>query len=73
MSRPPLLNDQRAWFSAKSKMSKFLSRRASGRAASSRLNTNGTVCSESQPLAGLPEARRLRNFDIFDLALNHAR
>jgi phosphonoacetate hydrolase len=26
----------------------------------------------SQPLAALPEARRLRNFDIFDLALNHA-
>ena len=25
----------------------------------------------SRPLAGLPEARRLRNFDIFDLALNH--
>jgi phosphonoacetate hydrolase len=24
----------------------------------------------SRPLAGLPEARRLRNFDIFDLALN---
>ena len=27
----------------------------------------------SRPLAALPEARRLRNFDIFDLALNHAR
>ncbi len=27
----------------------------------------------NRPLAGLPEARRLRNFDIFDLALNHAR
>jgi phosphonoacetate hydrolase len=27
----------------------------------------------NQPLADLPEARRLRNFDIFDLALNHAR
>jgi len=25
------------------------------------------------PLAGPPEARRLRNFDVFDLALNHAR
>jgi len=27
----------------------------------------------SRPLAHLPEARRLRNFDIFDLALNYAR
>jgi phosphonoacetate hydrolase len=27
----------------------------------------------SRQLAALPEARRLRNFDIFDLALNHAR
>ncbi|MDO8477140.1 MAG: phosphonoacetate hydrolase [Candidatus Rokubacteria bacterium] len=27
----------------------------------------------SRPLAALPEARRLRNFDIFDLALNRAR
>jgi phosphonoacetate hydrolase len=26
----------------------------------------------NRPLAGLPEARRLRNFDVFDLALNHA-
>ncbi len=26
----------------------------------------------NRPLAGLSEARRLRNFDIFDLALNHA-
>jgi phosphonoacetate hydrolase len=27
----------------------------------------------SRPLAGLPKVRRLRNFDIFDLALNHSR
>src|SRR5439155_734413 len=27
----------------------------------------------SRPLVGLPPARRLRNFDIFDLALNHFR
>jgi phosphonoacetate hydrolase len=27
----------------------------------------------SRPLAALPEARRLRNFDIFDLALNYGR
>jgi phosphonoacetate hydrolase len=27
----------------------------------------------SRPMAGLPDARRLRNFDIFDLALNHVR
>jgi len=27
----------------------------------------------SRPLASVPESRRLRNFDIFDLALNHSR
>src|SRR5262249_60177836 len=27
----------------------------------------------SRPLSGRPPARRLRNFDIFDLALNYAR
>jgi phosphonoacetate hydrolase len=27
----------------------------------------------NRPIAGVPESRRLRNFDIFDLALNHAR